>query len=271
MSATAESVTQEAAKGTLTVDDTLDEVKKLLEQYAWANHPMWKSLMEGTVNVEQLREWVRQYGVFALYNHGYHPDRFEQLREWVRQYGVFALYNHGYHGPLYVNCPDPKMRAMLAEVVYEEGTGNLYSNGKPHNEIWCQFGEAIGLTRDEMWGTELCSGARALKAFLNDRCNNSFIEGVSALMLAGEAQVPGFFDKLAKSLKKTFNLTDEDVEFFTIHDIADEDHSGAGREILVQFAPSVEDRRLVLETVRAYLGIEDAMQTQIYERMMAAG
>ena len=246
MSAAAESVTQEAAKGTLTVDDTLDEVKKLLEQYAWANHPMWKSLMEGTVNVEQLREWVRQYG-------------------------VFALHNHGYHGPLYVNCPDPKMRAMLAEVVYEEGTGNLYSNGKPHNEIWCQFGEAIGLTRDEMWGTELCSGARALKAFLNDRCNNSFIEGVSALMLAGEAQVPGFFDKLAKSLKKTFNLTDEDVEFFTIHDIADEDHSGAGREILIQFAPSVEDRRLVLETVRAYLGIEDAMQTQIYGRMMAAG
>ena len=246
MSATAESVTQEAARGTLTVDDTLDEVKKLLEQYAWANHPMWQALMEGTVNIEQLREWVRQYG-------------------------VFALYNHGYHGPLYVNCPDPKMRAMLAEVVYEEGTGNLYSNGKPHNEIWCQFGEAIGLTRDEMWGTELCSGARALKAFLNDRCNNSFIEGVSALMLAGEAQVPGFFDKLAKSLKKTFNLTDQDVEFFTIHDVADEDHSGAGREILVQFAPSVEDRRLVLETVRAYLGIEDAMQTQIYERMMAAG
>lgn len=246
MSAIAESVTQEAARGTLTVDDTLDEVKKLLEQYAWANHPMWKSLMEGTVNIEQLREWVRQYG-------------------------VFALNNHGYHGPLYVNCPDPKWRAMLAEVVYEEGTGNLYSNGKPHNEIWCQFGEAIGLTRDEMWGTELCSGARALKAFLNDRCNNSFIEGVSALMLAGEAQVPGFFDKLAKSLKKTFNLTDEDVEFFTIHDIADEDHSGTGREILIQFAPDVENRRVVLETVRAYLGIEDAMQTQIYGRMMAAG
>jgi pyrroloquinoline-quinone synthase len=246
MSVTAESATQEAVRGTLSVDDTLDEVKKLLEQYAWANHPMWKSLIEGTVNIEQLREWVRQYG-------------------------VFALHNHGYHGPLYVNCPDPKMRAMLAEVVYEEGTGLLYSNGKPHNEIWCQFGEAIGLTREEMWGAELCSGARALKAFLNDRCNNSFIEGVSALMLAGEAQVPGFFDKLAKSLKKTFNLTDQDVEFFTIHDVADEDHSGAGREILVQFAPSVEDRRLVLETVRAYLGIEDAMQTQIYERMMAAG
>ena len=167
MSVTAESATQEAVRGTLSVDDTLDEVKKLLEQYAWANHPMWKSLIEGTVNIEQLREWVRQYG-------------------------VFALHNHGYHGPLYVNCPDPKMRAMLAEVVYEEGTGLLYSNGKPHNEIWCQFGEAIGLTREEMWGAELCSGARALKAFLNDRCNNSFIEGVSALMLAGEAQVPGF-------------------------------------------------------------------------------
>lgn len=246
MSTEPEKEIQMGARGTLSVDNTLDEVKKLIAQHSWPNHPMWKSLVEGTLNVEQLREWVRQFG-------------------------VFALYNHGYHGPLYVNCPDPKWRAMIAEVVYEEGTGNLYSNGKPHNELWCQFGEAIGLTRDEMWGAELCSGARALKAFLNDRCSNSFLEGVSALMLAGEAQVPGFFNKLAESLKTTFDLSDQDVEFFTIHDEADEDHSGTGREIVIQFAPGEEDRRLVIETVRAYLGIEETMQNQIYERMMKIG
>ena len=114
----------------------------------------------------------------------------EQLKEEVRQEGIIPLHNHNYHGRLYVVCPDPKWRARIAEVCFEEGTGRLYANGFSHNDLYLRFGEALGISRDEMWSTRYCAGALALKAYFSDICRRSFLEGVSAHMLAGEAPAP---------------------------------------------------------------------------------
>ena len=240
MTATAENVN----KRELTIDETLQQVDEAIQRHSYEDEPMWQDLMTGNVNEEQIKEFTRQFG-------------------------VFALHNHNFHGPLYVSCPDPKWRAMLAEVVYEEGTGHLYSNGLPHNELWMRWGEAIGLTRDEMWNAELSPITTAFKGYLTEICNRSFLEGVSALMMAGEAQAPGNFAKVAKALKKRFDLSDDDVKFWTVHDVADEDHSGAGRELMEMFARTDEQRRLVVDTVEEYLRVQDALQRDIYERMQA--
>ena len=114
------------------------------------------------------------------------------------------------------------------------------------------WGEAIGLTRDEMWNGELSPVTTAFKGYLTEICRRSFLEGVSALMMAGEAQAPGNFDRVAKALKKRFDLSDEAVAFWTVHDVADEDHSGTGRELMEQFAQTQEQRHLVVETVEEY-------------------
>ena len=240
MTATAEIL----EKSDLTIDETLQHVQDAISRNAWADTPLWQDLTSGNLNLEQLKEFVLQFG-------------------------VFALHNHNFHGPLYVSCPDPKWRAMLAEVVYEEGTGNLYSNGKPHNELWCEFGEAVGLTRDEMWNAELSPVTTAFKGYLTEICHRSFLEGVSALMMAGEAQAPGNCARIAEALKKKFDLSDEAVMFWTVHEVADEDHSGTGRELMEQFAQTQEQRHLVVETVEEYLRVERALQRDIYERMQA--
>ena len=240
MTATAENVEKQG----LTIEETLQQVEDAIKRHSYEDEPLWQALMTGNVNEAQIKEFTIQFG-------------------------VFALHNHNFHGPLYVSCPDPKWRAMLAEVVYEEGTGNLYSNGRPHNELWMLWGEAIGLTRDEMWNGELSPVTTAFKGYLTEICRRSFLEGVSALMMAGEAQAPGNFDRVAKALKKRFDLSDEAVAFWTVHDVADEDHSGTGRELMEQFAQTQEQRHLVVETVEEYLRVQDALQRDIYERMQA--
>lgn len=227
------------------VSDTLNEVRTLISQYAWRDQPMYIALMDEDVTIEQLR-------VFAL------------------QYGVFALHNHNYHGRLYVTCPDAEWRARIAEVVYEEGTGRLFADGISHNELWLRFGESIGLTREQMWSTPLCPGALALRVYFEWICGKTFLEGVAAHMLAGEAQVTGIFNRIATNLKRLHGLSDEAVAFFTVHDVADEDHSSVGVDLLGKFASTDADHQLVLKTVKDYLGIENLMYRDIYQEMKKA-
>ncbi|MEX0810211.1 MAG: iron-containing redox enzyme family protein [Dongiaceae bacterium] len=230
---------------TLSVSDTLGEIKKLINQHAWRDQPTYRALMDEDVSIDQLQ-------IFAL------------------QYGVFALHNHNYHGRLYVTCPDAEWRTRIAEVVYEEGTGRLFADGVSHNELWLRFGESIGLTREAMWTARLCPGALALRVYFEWICGKTFLEGCAAHMLAGEAQVTGIFIRIAENLKRLHGLSDEAVSFFTVHDVADGDHSSVGVELLGKFAPTESDRRLVLKTVEDYLGIEDLMYRGIYEEMQKA-
>ena len=82
----------------------------------------------------------------------------KQVQEHIKQFAIIPLFNHGYHGRLYVNCPDPEWRVMLAEVVYEEGTGRLFSDGVSHHELYLRLGEAMDISRDEMRATLLLRG-----------------------------------------------------------------------------------------------------------------
>ncbi len=226
------------------IDETLEQIRLILHRYTWSEQPVYAAMM-GDVSIEQVR-------AFTL------------------QYSVFPLYNHNYHGRLYVICPDPVWRQDLAEIVYEEGTGNLYANGIAHNELWIQFGESIGLVREDMWNAELCPGTLALRVYFEWICGRSFLEGVSAHMLAGEAQVHGVYSRISKNLKKRFGLSDAALAFWDVHDIADVEHSGVGYKLLDKFARTDADHRLVLKTVRDYCGIEQLMNLDIHRLMQEA-
>ncbi|MDA0261054.1 MAG: iron-containing redox enzyme family protein [Proteobacteria bacterium] len=194
-----------------------------------------------------------------------------QVVEFLRQFSVIPLYNHFFHGPLYVNCPNPKWRARMAEVVYEEGTGNLYSNGVPHWQLYLQMGEAFGISAEEMYTTEYGAGALAVRAYLTAICASSFLEGVAATALAGEAQVPGIAGKVSDIFVKHYGLTPEQAMFYAVHEEADRDHSEAGLEFLQEFAKTDMDLDLVVRTVRDCIEVSWAMYNDILQRIDAIG
>ena len=91
-----------------------------------------------------------------------------------------------------------------------------------------------------------------------------------AAMLAGEALVPGYYARLAESLRTTFDLDDKGVAFFVIHDVADEDHSGIGRRILEDFATSEKDLERVLEVVKEMSSVMALQNADTWRAMQDA-
>ncbi len=229
----------------LDVDKTLARIDEMHAENKFWEQPMWQGLIQGTLPLPMIKEFARQHG-------------------------IIPLHNHNYHGRLYVHCPDPKWREMIAEVVYEEGTGRLYADGVSHNELYYRFGEGLGIPRDEMKNTRYCPGALAFKAYFTDMCEKTFLEGVSAHMLAGEAQGPGYFSSIAEHLKKNFGLADEHVAFWVVHDVADEDHSGIGRQLLEEFAKDETDFRLVLSVVRETIDMMNLLTADTWRVMQEA-
>ena len=229
----------------LDVDKTLAHIDEMHAANKFWEQPMWQGLIQGTLPLPMLKEFARQHG-------------------------IIPLHNHNYHGRLYVHCPDPKWREMIAEVVYEEGTGRLYANGVAHNELYYNFGQGLGIDREEMKNVRYCPGAIAFKAYFSSMCEKTFLEGVSAHMLAGEAQGPGYFGSIAQHLKDNFGLNDEQVAFWTIHDVADEDHSGIGRELLDEFAHNEADFQLVLKVVRETIDMMNLLTADTWRVMQEA-
>jgi len=223
----------------------LARIAAMHEPYARHKHPLWHGLMHGTFNKAQVREHLRQFS-------------------------IIPLYNNLYHGPLYVICPDPEWRAMIAEVVYEEGTGRMHADGVPHWKLWLRIGNAFGISDDEMWNVNFCPEAIAFRSFFHNICSRDFLEGVAAHMLGSEAQVPGASGSVAQGLKRQFALTDEQIAFFTVHDHADEEHSGVGRKLLATFAQSEADLERAVKAVSDMLRVTQVLYDGIYRCVQRA-
>ncbi|MDA0261891.1 MAG: hypothetical protein O3A21_06835, partial [Proteobacteria bacterium] len=60
---------------------------------------------------------------------------------------------------------------------------------------------------------------------------------------------------------------DKGVAFWTVHDVADEDHSGVGKELLEEFATTDADRERVLEIVQETVDMTFLFFDSIDERL----
>ena len=90
--------------------------------------------------------------------------------------------------------------SRIAEVTYEEGTGRLFAGGVAHHELYLRFGEALGMSRRELYDWPLCAEAIAYMQWFMNICGRSFIEGASAHMLASEAVGMTFYVDVANAL-----------------------------------------------------------------------
>ncbi len=225
----------------LTSQDVLDGITKMNNDSGRLSHPLWNALEAGDLNRAQLRYLCQQES-------------------------IIPLHNHNYHGRMYVSCPDPEWRERLAEVTYEEGTGRLYANGVPHYKLYLNFAKALGFSREEMYAVDYCGSALGMHLFLSDACSR-FIEGVAAVMLVGEAQVPGLFGRIADILQRKFGMTDEGTAYWSVHDKADDDHSDAGREILDRFVSTRPDRQLMLRVAHQSNLVRTLMYDEVWQHV----
>ena len=185
-----------------------DLTARIRARRTFGGHPLWHEVADGKLSREQLKLFAVQF--------------FLQVREFPR--AVSAMH---------ANCPFPAERMELAESVYEEETGRVSGCNQPHPELFIRFGEAVGLKRAEMVEGRPLPATRALIDWFElSTKDRSFAEGIGAINIAAEGQVPGNFAPFARGLEKHYGLSREQVAFFDVHEIADRDHSDVGDNIL---------------------------------------
>jgi pyrroloquinoline-quinone synthase len=179
------------------------------ERRSFGRHPLWLRIQGGALSKSQMKIFAAQF--------------FLQVREFPR--ALSALHSR---------CYNLAERAKLAESLYEEETGRI-SGSAPHPELFIRFGTGLGMARAELTEARpLASTAALIDWFELSTKDRSFPEGVGAITVAAEGQVPGNFGPFARALEKHYGLTSEQVAFWDVHEIADREHSDVGDHILSQ-------------------------------------
>jgi pyrroloquinoline-quinone synthase len=205
---------------------------------SFGGHPLWFKIQEGRLSRQGLQGFARQF--------------FLQVVEFPR--AVSALHSR---------CSDLGERRKLAESVYEEETGKL-SGSKPHPELFIDFAVGVGLRREEVLAAEpLPSTAALIHWFEFSTKILSFLEGVAAINLAAEGQVVGAFGPFARALQKHYGLSETEVAFWDVHELADAEHSDVGDHIVVKHATTDELQARIRRAVGTSLG----MWWQFFEGM----
>jgi len=173
----------------------------------------------------------------------------EQIRHWIEQQFYVTGRVHDLIGPLYVNCEDAEARAHILDNLIEEETGRI-SRSAPHPELYIRLGCALGSTRETMLNIYPLPEAVALRTYwVWIVAHRPFAEGLAAVSIAGEAQVPGAGNEFTRILEENYGLSHDDTAFWWVHEEADREHGGSAVELVSKMARTDEEQKRVREAV----------------------
>ena len=183
--------------------DFLTRLDETISRRALLSHPFYQLWNRGELSMEALREYVKQY-----YAH-------------VR---VFPRYVSAAHSA----CDDIRVRQLLLENLIDEDQGD-----KNHPELWMRFADGLGVARDDVRRAPLLKETRAsVDTMTRLTRSDDFRDGLAALY-AYESQVPMVAKTKREGLAAFYGLDDAGaVEFFSVHEEADIEHSRVERELL---------------------------------------
>jgi pyrroloquinoline-quinone synthase len=165
----------------------------LIDEKHLLKHPFYQAWTEGTLPIEVMRKYAEQY---------YHLER---------NFPNFL-------SAMLMTCDDEGIRAKILENFRDETSGSMN-----HRELWLQFGEAIGVTREDMKNSEMLPETAEAIATFSRICSSNYLQGAGALA-AYESQIPAIAAKKMEGLEKNYGVT-EGIEFFRVHGVMDVHHA----------------------------------------------
>lgn len=168
------------------------------------NHPFYQDWMQGTLSRDTLKDYAAQY------------------------------YTHVKAFPRYISAIHSKTenevhrKILLENLNDEEGL----THGVSHPDLWIQFGESLGLTKEDIQNSCGRSAIQNVVTTFFKYADKSFHEGLGALY-AYESQVPEIAESKIEGLKSRYNITSASgLKFFEVHKTADVYHREAIENIL---------------------------------------
>jgi pyrroloquinoline quinone (PQQ) biosynthesis protein C len=149
----------------------------------------------------------------------------ELAKLWVQQMSIWTRTIFKMRGHVYANCPHPALRQKMLEIVSEEDIVDPRVGMNHRQLLITSFGKATGQSLAALEKARpLATSLITFDTFFNI-ANRSWEEGIA--IASGHERVLrdcGWFGFEVGRFRRDLGWSDEDLAWFTGHDVADEEH-----------------------------------------------
>ncbi|MEZ8605400.1 TenA family transcriptional regulator [Vibrio splendidus] len=219
-------------------------MRDTLEKHLTLGHPLFKYLMDEDNPNKELLKYTSLQG-YQLTKH-------------------FLTYIES----LFFYCPIPKHKNALLHNMYEEETGRL-SKTKNHVVLMQDFIKAIGINDKERDSAVALPQTQALIDYRMKPCQDPkfYHIGAAAVLVASEGQNLESVGEQARHniLGKVYNLTDEDLLFFSVHQEEDVGHVQQGLALLSDLCTTPQMQMEAINAIDKTCQLFYGMYQGVYE------
>ena len=202
--------------------DLLNRIDEMIDERHLLKHPFYTKWAEGTLPLEALQEYARQYYAFE---------------------SSFPRFLSALH----TRTEDRQVRQQLLDNLWDEEHGK-----ENHAELWLRFAEGIGVSREDVQGAERNEATDALVSLYHEVTSEAPVAAGVAAMYAYERQVPQVSGSKIDGLERHYGVSDSrSIAFFKVHGVLDIEHSDAERAMLGTLAEGADPQPIEDVTQRA--------------------
>jgi pyrroloquinoline-quinone synthase len=196
----------------LSAEELILDLKETLQTSHPRPHPVRQLLLTGRLTKEQLQGWAK--------------NQFHEFRNIHRFFGV-----------RYQKCPIPELRRALLENMVEEEGEDLFGGKYPsHAELWVRFGEGIGIPGEVMLTYEPLAGVRAALEMYVQLVQQSHWVVAIGTGLVFEGEGPKRMREEREALEKYYSwIPLSALDFFRAHEFHDEDHGNFVTDVIKRY------------------------------------
>jgi pyrroloquinoline-quinone synthase len=191
--------------------DTVEFFKQLdarIAKYDLLCHPFYKAWSAGELTRKDLRQYAQDY-----YHH------VEAFPSYLAALGLRLE-----EGEL--------RRSVLANMCDEKGVeGRPGKDSVPHSELWLDFAEGMGSSRNLEWHTPAPEIRQLIRHF-HQVASEGSAEDALAVFYTYESQVPRIAQEKERGLREMYRADDKTCGYFSLHATADVHHSKVWRKQL---------------------------------------
>jgi len=192
----------------MTTAEFFQQLDTRIAKYDLLCHPFYKAWSAGRLTRDDLREYAQDYY--------HHVDAFPS-----------------YLAALGLRLEDGELRrAVLANMCDEKGVeGRPGKDSVPHSDLWLDFAEGMGSTRNLEWHTPVPEIRQLIRHF-HRVASEGTVEQALAAFYAYESQVPQIAKEKEFGLRGMYGADDKTCGYFALHATADVHHSRVWRKQL---------------------------------------
>jgi pyrroloquinoline-quinone synthase len=185
----------------------LEQLEARIAKYDLLCHPFYKAWSAGELTRDDLRAYAQDY-----FHH------VEAFPAYLAEFGL--------------RLDDGDLRrAVLANMCDEKGSEDGSECATPHSDLWLDFAEGMGSSRDLESHNPLPEIQQLMRHFHRVASKGSAEEALAAFY-AYESQVPRVATEKDRGLREMYGADDKTRGYFTLHATADVYHSRVWRNQL---------------------------------------